>query len=245
VPPAASRLVADLTAKDPARRPASAAAAAEQAIRVRDSITGGAPSRLAATAAPPFRPDLGNARSGTLVDAHQLTWHNAPVGRPGRGPRRGRALLLALGAALVGGLATWLVTIAIPAASHGLPRSPASSPAIQTVDVNRADLVGQQASDVSQTLCSLGLTPVMTFTSSSQADQLIQNGEDPGTVISVSPTGQVPVGSPVTLTVVRERHHDLGNIGDTGGCGSTGAGGGGGTGTGGGGGTGTGGGGAN
>jgi serine/threonine-protein kinase len=245
VPAEAARLVTELTAKDPARRPASAAAAAEHAAWVRDSITGGAPSRLAAAGANPFRPEPGNAHSGTLVDAHPMTWHYAPAGRRAQGPRRGRGALLALAAALVGGLATWLITSALPAANHGSPPPPtASSPAIQTVNVNSAALVGQQASDVSQTLCSLGLTPVVTFSSGSQADQLIQSGQGPGTVISVSPSGQVPVGSPVTVTVVKGHHHDAGNVANTGGCGNTG-GGGGGAGTGTGGGTGTDGGGGN
>jgi eukaryotic-like serine/threonine-protein kinase len=232
VPAAAARLVAELTARDPANRPASAAVAAEQAVRVRDSLTGGAPSRLAATAATPFPVNRAYARSGTLVDAHPEIWHNAPVGRPGRAPRRGRGVLLALGAALVGGLATWLVTSALPAA-HQSPSSPptspaASSPAIPTVNVNSSDMVGQQASDVSQTLCSLGLTPVVTYTSS-QSGQDGGGGQDPGTVLSVSPNGAVPVGSTVQVTAVVGRHHDFGNVGTSGGCGTgTGGGGGGG-----------------
>jgi serine/threonine-protein kinase len=244
VPAGATRLVAELTAKDPLERPASAAVVSAEARRVCDSLTGGAPSRLAATAAAPFRPDPWNARSGTLVDAHPLTWHNAPVGRPARSPRRSRGLLLALGAALVGGLATWLVMSVLPAAQQESPPAPAtSSPAVQTVTVNSADLVGQQASDVSQTLCSLGLTPVVTFTSSSGSGQGIPDGQGPGTVISVSPSGQVPVGSPVNLTVLQGHHHDFGNSGNSGGCGTTGAGANDGTGTSGG--TGTGGGGGN
>ena len=211
VPAGAAWLIAGLTAKDPANRPPSAAVAAEQAVRVRDSITGGAPSRLAATATTPFRSDLGSARSGTLVDVHPTTWHSAPaVGRPGRAPRRGRGILLALGAALVGALATWLITSVLPAAQQGPPGPAASSPATQTVDVNSADLVGQQVSDVRQTLRSLGLTPIVIFTSSTQSGQ---DGADPGTVVSVSPSGQVPVGSTVTVTVFQDKHHGQGSGG--------------------------------
>src|SRR5215469_1819586 len=224
VPAGAARLIAGLTAKDPVSRPASAAAVSTEARRVRDYLTGGAPSRLAATATTPFRSDLGNARSGTLVDAHPLTWHTAPAGHRGRARRRGRGVLLALGAAVVGGLATWIVMSALPAAHQSPPGPPGptvSSPATQTVDVNSADLVGQQASDVSQTLCNLGLTPVMTFTSSSLSGQ---GGQDPGTVLSVSPSGLVAVGSPVTVTVFRGHHHDLGNVGNTGSCGNDGGG---------------------
>jgi len=223
VPAVAARLVSELTAKDPASRPASAAIAAEQAGWVRDSLTGGARSRLAAIAATPFRPDPGYAQSGTLVDARPMTWHNAPVGRPRPVSRRSRGVLLALGAALVGALATWLVTSALPDPQQGAPPPAATSPATPTVDVNKAALVGQQASDVSQTLCSLGLTPVVTFTSSSQSGQDGQDGQNPGTVISVRPSGLVPLGSPVTVTAIQGHHHDSGNFGNGAGCGNTGA----------------------
>jgi len=180
---------------------------------VRDSLTGGAPSRLAATAAVPFRSYAANARSGTLIDAHPESWHNSPA-RTGRAPRRGRGVQLALGAALAGGLATWLVTSALTAArespSAPAPASPAAtSPAVQMVDVNSAGLVGQQVSDVTQTLRNLGLTPVVTYASSGQFSQ---DGQYPGTVVSVSPSGAVPVGSTVTVTAVLQRHrHDQGN----------------------------------
>jgi serine/threonine-protein kinase len=215
VPAGAARLVAELTAKDPANRPVSAAAAAEHAVEVRDWITGGAPSRLAATAATPFRSDIADARGGTLVDAHPLTWHDAPAHRRRRrAPRPGRGALLALGAAFVGALATWLISSALPAAHPSSPpRPPASSPVTQTVDVNSADLVGQQVSDVSQTLSNLGLTPVVTYTGSTPDGQ---DNVNPGTVISVSPSGLIAVGSPVTVTVFQGDHHDHGNGGNGG-----------------------------
>jgi eukaryotic-like serine/threonine-protein kinase len=220
VPAVAAGLVAGLTAKDPASRPASAAIVSEEAARTRDSLTGGAPSRLAATATAPFRSYPPNARTGTLVDPHPTARHDSRVGRPSRSPRRGRGVLLALGAALAGGLATWLVTSALPAA-HQSPSTPsapaASSPAIQTVDVNSADLVGLQVSDVTQTLHSLGLTPIVTYANGQggpggQSDQVSQGGEYLGTVVSVSPSGAVPVGSTVTVTAVFQgHHHDQGN----------------------------------
>jgi len=201
--------------KKATNRPTSAAVAAEQAVRVRDSLTGGAPSRLAAIATTPFRSDPGNARSGTLLDARPVTWHNVPARRPVREPRRGLGVLLALAlcAALVGGLATWLITSALPSAHQGPPAPASSSPAVQTVDVNSADFVGQQVSDVSQTLRSLGLTPIVTFTSSGQDGQ---DGQSPGTVVSVSPSGLVPVGSPVTVTVFQGHQDGHGNGGDGG-----------------------------
>jgi eukaryotic-like serine/threonine-protein kinase len=208
VPASAASIVTELTAKDPAGRPASAGVAAEQAAQIRESLTGGAASRLAAIATTPFPSD--REHTATLIDAHQMTWHNAPAGRPRRTPRRGRGALLALGAALVGALATWLVTAALPAAHQSPPAPATTSPATQTVDVNKADLVGQPVSDVSQTLRSLGLIPVVTYTSSSQ------DGQDPGTVISVRPSGLVAVGSQVTVTVFQGHHHDHGNGGDGG-----------------------------
>jgi serine/threonine-protein kinase len=119
-------------------------------------------------------------------------------------------LALVLSAALVGGLATWLVTSTLSAAHQSPPAPASSSPAVPTVNVNSADLVGQQVSDVSQTLRNLGLTPVVTFTNGGQGGQ---DGQDPGTVVSVSPSGPVPVGSAVTVTVFQGHHHDQGNGG--------------------------------
>ncbi len=61
---------------------------------------------------------------------------------------------------------------------------------------------------MSQQLSQLGLTPAITWTPS---------GQDPGTVLSVQPDGDVPVGSTVTVTAAFPEfgHHHFGH-GDNG-----------------------------
>ncbi|MGB6457183.1 MAG: PASTA domain-containing protein, partial [Streptosporangiaceae bacterium] len=114
-------------------------------------------------------------------------------------------LLAAAGVVLLAALGAWLLAATLP----GLPGSqrnpsvpvthPASSPAIQTVEVNDAALVGQPVSAVSQSLRQLGLTPAIEWAAS---------GQDPGTVLSVQPSGPVPAGSTVTVTAaVPLPHH--------------------------------------
>jgi eukaryotic-like serine/threonine-protein kinase len=87
---------------------------------------------------------------------------------------------------------------------------PSSSPTGQTVEVNGAALVGQPVSAVSQQLSQLGLTPAITWTASEQ---------DPGTVLSVQPSGPVPAGSTVTVVAAFPEsdhgHHHFGQ-GDNG-----------------------------
>ncbi|MBO0832532.1 MAG: protein kinase [Actinobacteria bacterium] len=207
VPAGAAQLVAELTAKDPARRPRSAGAVADQAAKVRDSLTGSAPRHPAAPVAAPFRPEAPSGgsrpvRSDTLIDQHAMTVHNIPA-RPRytSPPRRRRGPLVILTAALLGGLATWLVAAALPTSGPAGPTG--NVPASGTVEVNSTALVGQQYKDVSKTLRQEGLTPQINFISADQTD----SGQSPGTVISVDPSGRVPADSTVTLTVVQTGHH--------------------------------------
>lgn len=225
VPTAAAALVAELTAKDPAARPHDAASVATRASLLRDWITGGAETALAGLAGGPVPCPEVAAHPHTLVEAQPLTWHDAHPGptyppatrvrqRPGRGRRR--ALVTAAGVALLAGLGAWLLAATMPAlpSSHGSPSAqvshPASSPTVQTVEVNSAALVGQPVSAVSQQLSQLGLTPAITWTASDQ---------DPGTVLSVQPSGPVPTGSTVTVVaafpVTGHGHHHFGH-GDNG-----------------------------
>lgn len=89
---------------------------------------------------------------------------------------------------------------------------PASSPTVQTVEVNGAALIGQPVSAVSQQLSQLGLAPAISWTASEQ---------DPRTVLSVQPNGPVPAGSTVTVVAafpgsgVGHHHHHFGQ-GDNG-----------------------------
>lgn len=202
VPERVAWLVATLTAKDPEDRPVSARDAADQAARIRDSLTGSASGLPAAIDTSPFPPLRRGEPAATLVDANPVARYEAhhfpppSRGRPSRGrPRRG--LLLAATGAVVAGLLSWVVASMLPAAqSAPIGKPPAArssgstSPTVATVNVNGAALVGQREHNVSQALRQLGLTPTVTW---------VPSGQDPGTVISVQPSGAVPVGSSVTV----------------------------------------------
>ncbi|HUY46761.1 MAG TPA: protein kinase [Streptosporangiaceae bacterium] len=236
VPSGVAALVAELTAKDPAARPASAGDVARRAGRLRDALTGasagGAMRNPAGGAAVPLaaRPD---SLPLTRADAQPVTLaeHRAVfAGVPGRGlpPRRGRQrrgsgwpgrrVGLAVAAALVVGLAGWLVAGvpgAVPPRPHlagTSPPAPASRatsagvPATRMVGVNGAALAGQPVGVVIQQLNRLDLRPRL-------AD-VITGQQPPGTVVSVQPSGQVPVGSIVTvITAVAPPGHQHGHGG--------------------------------
>jgi hypothetical protein len=208
VPTAVAGLVLELTAQDPAARPASAGEVAMRARRLRDALANGATVQLAGepgggppagiTAAEPST--LAGVPSQVAAPAHRpLLWDRM---RPSRG-----MVLAVAGAAVVAGLAGWLLASASGAGSPppqpGAAGSAASTPsaaaartpgapAARTVEVNAGALDGQQAVVVSQQLRQLGLRPRVVGE--------VRGGQAPGTVISVQPSGQVPAGSLVTVT---------------------------------------------
>jgi eukaryotic-like serine/threonine-protein kinase len=225
VPTAAASLVAELTAKDPAARPPDAAEVAARASHLRDTLTGGAATALAEIAGGPVYSPGSAAHPATLLELQPPTWHDAYRGpvdgsrtharpRPGAQHRR-RGLLTGAAVAAVAALGGGLLAATLNAspASQQHPSAPAShppsSPAVQTVEVNGAALVGLPVTAVSQQLSQLGLTPDITWTASDQ---------DPGTVLSVDPSGAVPAGSTVTVTAAVPEfgngHHHFGQGGD-------------------------------
>jgi eukaryotic-like serine/threonine-protein kinase len=270
VPAGAAELVLDLTAKDPAARPASAGEVAARAGRLRDALAGrptadalvsepgstpparavgaepvplaGNPAPMAGDQVPMAAEPVPAAGptpwAGMPVPAAEPTprageptpWAGEPLtlvdaSAPGlapthRRPRRegmrsGRGVLLAVaGVAVVAGLAGWLLAGAfgagpgqpqptqpqptgpLPAASTpGTAARPPTAPAAHSVEVNANALAGQQASVVRQQLRQLGLRP--------RVVRAVRGSQAPGTVISVQPSGQVPVGSTVTVTAAR------------------------------------------
>jgi serine/threonine-protein kinase len=114
VPAGVAALIGELTAKDPAARPASAGAVAERAGWLRDALASGTTAVL--PAAPP---------GAIWADAEPVTLIGLPA--PSAAPaRRGRGVLLAVGGAVVAaGLAVWL----LPAAFGGAaPQHPPGVP---------------------------------------------------------------------------------------------------------------------
>jgi hypothetical protein len=210
IPSAVAAFVADLTAREPAARPASARLASARAARLRDSLAG-----LPVQAG--VRPEEQSAlmptageHPATLADMHPL-WHAeaagawAPDEQPARGWPRRRVALAVGAASIVAGLIGWAVSGAIsasPTARAPAPTSsaPAHSHSALTVAVQSDALVGGPVDAAVQQLRSLGLRPAVVWTQGS--DQ--SSGR--GTVVSVQPSGQVPIGSVVTVFAVASHH---------------------------------------
>jgi len=221
VPAGVAGLVLELTATDPAARPASAGEVAVRASQLRDALTGAA----AAPQASGSRGTMTGAEPATLAGeplslaGEPLSLAGEPVTLAGMPaavaepthrpllwdrmrPRRGVVLAVA-GAAVMAGLAGWLLAGVFGAGSQqpGAPQPAAgrsSAPATRTVEVNADALAGQRASAVSQQLRQFGLRP--------RVVGAVRGGQAPGTVISVQPSGRVPVGSVVTVTAAVQPH---------------------------------------
>jgi serine/threonine-protein kinase len=131
-------------------------------------------------------------------------------------------IVLAVAAAAVVALAGWALaslsggtsaggrTAAPPASS-----TPHTQPATPTVQVNAGGLIGQPVRAVTRRLRQLGLRVRVEFTRT--------EGRPPGTVLAVQPSGQVAVGSSVTVTAAMPPHghgdghgHDHGHGGGDG-----------------------------
>jgi len=259
VPLPVAALVAELTARDPAGRPADAGEVAARAARLRDAMNG-----AAATEGDPWPvslgPQVGAGGAAIRSGAGPTAWSGMPgetrldpsaatlrdVGMHGAGmhgteiygaemygagmygpegplPRRrvggSRALLLAAAAvALIVGLTGWLLVAGASNAPAPRPPSarshqvaqphPSTAATVVMVDVSGDALTGQPYDTVVPQLRQLGLRVRVVFVPSDQ---------DHGTVLSVQPSGKVPVGTRVVVRVAAH-HHGNGN-GDGGGGG--------------------------
>lgn len=225
--PGVAAFVAELTARDPLDRPASARLASAQAAKLRDGLAADAGAWQGATLHQDATPGtVAGDHPATLADMNPRWHEEAAGGRVSGGHRdyRGwprRRVALAVGAASVAaGLIGWAVSSATTPGSAG--RSPTSPPAAAnshsavTVSVQSDALIGQPVNAVVQQLRSLGLQPTITWVQA--GDQSLANGQPagPGTVVSVQPTGPVPIGSVVTVTAVQRHHGDGQNSGGDG-----------------------------
>jgi serine/threonine-protein kinase len=203
VPPEVAGLVGELTARDPAARPATAGEIAWRAGQLRDALAGSATARL--TGSSPPTQVVADPVTLTGLPAPDLAPPGRSSRREGERPRRGTVLAVAA-AIVVAGLAGWLLRGGVGAASPqhppGTPHPAASTPAARIVAVNADALTGQPVHLVRQQLSQLGLHPTVVW---AHAD-----GQEPGTVVSVQPSGQVPAGSAVTVTAALGQfgHHD-------------------------------------
>ncbi len=234
VPPPLAALVTELTARDPALRPDGASEVAARASRLRDAMSSAAGTEAdprLVSSAPPGLP--GDVSAATLRDVGLPTgthragtyegWPPAPRREPRR-PARGRRTLVLLAAAAVAvivGLAGWMVASVsgpsgVPAAhrpSAAKRPRPATAAAGLSVEVNGDALTGQPLSTVERQLRQLGLRVRVTW---------VLSGQDPGTVLSVQPSGKVRVGATVVVAAATQpsdgghdhhHHHDGGDGG--------------------------------
>jgi eukaryotic-like serine/threonine-protein kinase len=208
VPAEVATFISELAAKDPAARPATAGDAARRARQIRDALS---PSALAGDwpgsqpATPPRQP----TRTFAGAEYHTRPLLADPLpGRPGpphRRPRSRRTAVLAVPVAAAVALAGWLIADRLgssASAGHGQaalspPAGAQGSPGMVTV--SESALLGQPVGAARHQLHQLGLSVRVAW----------QPGGDQqaGTVISVRPAGQVPVGSTIVLTAAGNGHH--------------------------------------
>ena len=183
VPADVAELVANLTAKDPGERPASARDVAAWASRLRDALPGGSvgvESQATGAASPTLAevplPGTAASRSGT--------WQ-------ARGQRR--LVVLPLAIAVVVMLATVLGLLAgrlLATSDNSSPLAP--NLAARVVNVDGAAYVGQPVRVADSWLRHLGFVVRVNWRHAGQVPA--------GTVLSVGPDGQVRAGSTITVT---------------------------------------------
>jgi hypothetical protein len=229
VPAGVAELVRDLTARDPAARPASADEVAVRAARLRDALAGrpaaarpasppGGPPPARATGAEPatLAGDPVTLAGEPLILAGEPAPGMAPARRRpqregmrprprGMQPGRGVALAVA-GVVVVAGLAGWLLAGAFGAGPR--PSEPgASQPAARTPGaVGRphtapaGGTVEVNADALAGQQASVVSQRLRQMGLRPRVVGTVRGGQAPGTVISVQPSGRVPAGSTVTVT---------------------------------------------
>jgi serine/threonine-protein kinase len=201
VPPPVHDLVMRMLAKDPAQRPSSAGTLGAEALALGRSLAAAAvPAGADATRvfAPSELPDVAPAGGETTT---VVTPRSDPDTNPGfrlPDPSQVPHWLPYAAALLVALLLVLLVARACTSdPTHArTPRSGATSTGSarpSTLDIVRRDYLGRPQQDVVTELTGLGLKvqPVLS-----------EGGGVVGTVKDVSPTGSVPAGTIVTVTVV-------------------------------------------
>jgi eukaryotic-like serine/threonine-protein kinase len=218
VPAEVAQLVADLTVKDPAARPASAQEVAVRAGRLREDMAGPDGTAglwvhtlpaVAAAALPAPGPDP--------ADPPTIRWQDPPT-EGLRRPRRPRRIAAAAVLAAGGVIAAVLLAVVVAPGPAGGPlgaaptsqlatRPPSGAPSPSatprrshpakpsppvTVDVMAASLVGEPVDQVRRQLRLLGLDV--------RVRQIVSDQET-GTVVAVSPSGPVNPASTIVVSV--------------------------------------------
>ncbi len=200
VPPQIAQFIAQLTAKDPAARPASAQDVAWQAAQLRDQLAGLPPmdQRLQPSATGGWLAAASGAGadvSGGAAANHPTLITQVPPEEPRHNaPGRRRAGLVAAGVVALAIAIT--AGVALADGGSGTARKPtadahASAPAVRLVDVQQSALLGEPTQVAVQQLRADG------FKVRVQLDQTFN--AQPGQVIAVHPAGPQPAGSLVTV----------------------------------------------
>ena len=211
-------LIADLTAKDPAARPATAAEVAARARRSGPPDRPAGPAAAPSPAAPaPAAPSpaatligttpgvpapggtatTGGTTPGGATREVSPTWPPATP-RPGSRRRVAAALGLTMGI-VVAGVLGWQLAGAqdspaqLAPVSSGAPAPPSRSPRMVNVS---ASLAGRPVAVVRRELRALGLLVEVRTQPDGQAA--------PGTVLRLHPTGQVRAGSVILITAAMQ-----------------------------------------
>jgi serine/threonine-protein kinase len=217
VPAEVAALVADLTARDPAARPGSAAEVAERAAALRVALDGARTSPAVRGAAAYPGPAASQDSPGTTADGHAATAYLDLPGRDGTGPyqgagpggryaparRRPRYLAAVIAVVVIGCVAGWLLASAVGPAPGPAARPPPSQAASRTVAVHAGALVGLPVRIAVARLRQLGLRVRLAWQPSDQPR---------GTVLAVRPGGKVLRGTVVVVTAAaRPPGHDQGH----------------------------------
>jgi hypothetical protein len=137
----------------------------------------------------------GRARPGRRVHGRML---------PGRAAALGAGGLIA--AVVLAVLLAGTLSRARPQPHTASPSpAPSRTSAAATVEVSSGSLAGQPVTAVRRQLQQLGLAVRVLWQPS---------GQDPGTVLSVQPSGQVPAGSVIAITAAAPPRHDKHGHGD-------------------------------
>ena len=212
-------LIADLTAKDPAARPATAAEVAARARRIQDRLTGqpGLPAAPSPAAPAPAATLIGTTPGVPAPGGTATTGGTTPGGatrevgptwppatrRPGSRRRVAAALGLTMGI-VVAGVLGWQLAGAQDSPAQLAPvssgRHPAGTPArsaaaVRMVNVS-ASLAGRPVAVVRRELRALGLLVEVRTQPDGQAA--------PGTVLRLHPTGQVRAASVILITAATQ-----------------------------------------
>ena len=181
VPPLVNDFVMRALDKDPVRRQPSAGDFGRTALALATTLRSAPPTVATSHPSPPTKvlpeADVPSAESPGYDDAFR---------------RRIRNIFIAVGAVVV--IAGFLALRSCDTASTGKAKTvPQPSPTPSAVSVVAADYVGHPAAQVAAALRALGLHV---------SEQSVSMPGGTGNVVGVSPTGSLPRGSTVVLTVI-------------------------------------------